>query len=93
MYLEALRDGVTDNRDPTAMRGSEEAQKYGGRWVAVFEPVADTEFFVMVQQRPSPSIPMSIWLAAIALLLTSLAAAILTRRYRNRRNIQKIESS
>lgn len=56
-HLEALQAGIVENyRDPVASLGSEAAIHYVGSWVAVFAPVEDSEFVVMVQQRRPSSL-------------------------------------
>ena len=66
-YLSAGESGFAgDYVDPV--------QKYDGRWVASFAPVAGSEFVVLVQQRYEPVVPRELWL----LLILLLAAIVLT---------------
>ncbi len=74
-YLAALQSGSTgEYRDPVALLDDEAAGEYGGRWVASFAPVADSEFAVLVQQEYAPVIPVGLWIV----VLLVLAAVLLT---------------
>ncbi len=74
-YLAALESGSTGQyEDPVALLDDEDAREYGGRWVASFDPVADSEFVVLVQRAYAPLMPTELWIVVVLVL----AAVLLT---------------
>ena len=70
-------NNIAENyHDPVVSLSAEVAEKYGGRWVAGFAPVEDSEFIVVVQRRYSETIPAEWQPWIVVLLVTSLAVAI-----------------
>jgi serine/threonine protein kinase len=83
--LAALASGLDENyRDPVVTLSHRAQQQYAGQWVAVFAPVADSEFIVVVQQRRSPILPPSKWLMLVLVCSTALIA-LLALRYAGHR--------
>ena len=70
-------NNIAENyHDPVVSLSAEVAEKYGGRWVAGFAPVENSEFIVVVQRRYSETIPAALWPWIIVLLAAFLAVAI-----------------
>ena len=70
-------NNIAENyHDPVVSLSAGVAEKYGGRWVAGFAPVEDSEFIVVVQRRFSETIPAEWWPWIIVLLAAFLAVAI-----------------
>ena len=79
---ETIRKGIAENyivedyHDPVVSLSAGVAEKYGGRWVAGFAPVENSEFIVVVQRRYSETIPAEWWPWIVVLLAAFLAVAI-----------------
>ena len=70
-------NNIAENyHDPVVSLSAEVAEKYGGRWVAGFAPVENSEFIVVVQRRYSETIPAEWWPWIVVLLAAFLAVAI-----------------
>ncbi len=93
---ETIQGGVSDDYyDPVGLLNDPVAKNYGGRWIASFAPVEESEFIVVVQRRYSQAIPTELWLA-LALCVVGLFGVVAVRylftAYRNRKRTRQISS-
>jgi hypothetical protein len=77
--LPALAAGIDENyHDPIAAPGTTTPDRFAGRWIAMFAPVPNSEFIVVVQQRGRSLLP-PVTRLAIPLAFMFLTLLILLR--------------
>ncbi|MEE8349168.1 MAG: protein kinase [Acidobacteriota bacterium] len=82
-YLAAVQSGsAADYQDPVGSQNGGAVQRYEGRWVASFAPVADSEFVVLAQQRYVPVLPQEIWPMALWVFAAIILMVALRYGYR-----------
>ena len=83
--LSALVVGIDENyRDPVAAQGGKTPGRFAGRWIAMFAPVPDSEFIVVVQQRGRFLLPpvSSLAIPLAFIFLTLLTLVLVVRPFR-----------